>query len=66
MTPLPKCSVPAERALAAASTDTLEQLTAYPRMKIAVMHGVGPSVFRLLEIALVEQGLRFSDSEMNS
>ncbi|TCI51334.1 DNA-binding protein [Exiguobacterium sp. SH5S13] len=66
MTPLPKCSAPAERAHVSASTDALEQLTVYPRMKIAVMHSVGPSVFRLLEIALAEQGLRFTDSEMNS
>ncbi|OGX79277.1 hypothetical protein A6395_07085 [Exiguobacterium sp. SH31] len=66
MTPIPKCSAPAERALAAAYIDTLEQLATYSRTEIAEMHGIGPSVLRLLEIALAEQGLRFTDSEMNS
>lgn len=66
MTPLPKCSAPAKRALDAAYIDTLEQLATYSRTEIADMHGVGPNVLQMLEMALAEQGLRFTDSEMNS
>ncbi|MFY9945094.1 MAG: hypothetical protein WAL07_03475 [Exiguobacterium chiriqhucha] len=66
MTPLPKCSAPAERALAAAYIDTLEQLATYTRQEIADLHGIGPSVLRILETALHEQGLRFTDSEIHS
>jgi hypothetical protein len=66
MTPLPKCSAPAERALKAAYIDTLEQLSTYSKQEIAALHGVGPSVLRVLESALREQGLRFNDSEIHS
>ncbi|MGE9213247.1 hypothetical protein [Exiguobacterium aurantiacum] len=66
MTPLPKCSPPAERALKAAYIDTLEQLATYTKQEIAALHGVGPSVLRILETALHEQGLRFTESEIHS
>ena len=66
MTPLPKCSAPAERALAAAYIDTLEQLATYSRKEIAALHGIGPKVLQLLDSALTKQGLRFTDSEMNA
>ncbi|KAB2860713.1 MULTISPECIES: hypothetical protein [Exiguobacterium] len=66
MTPLPKCSAPAERALRAAYIDTIEQLATYTKREIAALHGVGPSVLRILETALHEQGLRFTDSEIHS
>ncbi|TCI21420.1 DNA-binding protein [Exiguobacterium sp. SL-9] len=66
MTPLPKCSAPAERALQAAYIDTLEQLATYTKREIVALHGVGPSVLRILETALHKQGLRFTDSETHS
>lgn len=32
--------------------DTLEQLATYTKQEIAALHGVGPSVLRILETAL--------------
>lgn len=66
MTPLPKCPAPAERVLAAAYIDTLEQLATYSKTEIAAMHGIGPKVLQVLECALVKQGLQFTDSELTS
>lgn len=66
MTPLPKCSAPAERALKAAYIDTLEQLATYTKQEVSALHGVGPNVLLVLESALHEQGLRFTDSEIHS
>ncbi|MCT4784490.1 MULTISPECIES: hypothetical protein [Exiguobacterium] len=59
MTPLPKCSAPAKRALDAAYIDTLEQLATYTKQEIAALHGVGPNVLQVLEQALHEHGLAF-------
>lgn len=66
MTPLPKCSAPAERALNAAYIDTLEQLATYTKQEIAALHGVGPSVLQRLETALHEHGLQFNVHVKNS
>lgn len=66
MTPLPKCSAPAERALKAAYIDTLEQLATYTKQEIAALHGIGPSVLRILESALAEQRLRFTENNKHT
>lgn len=66
MTRLPKCSAPAERALASVDIDTLEQLATYTKQEIAALHGIGPSVLRILESALAEQRLRFTENNKHT
>ncbi len=49
-------SGPARRAFDAAGYVRLEQFRGQSRTELLAMHGVGPSVVRLLEAALAENG----------
>lgn len=51
---------PAQRALAAAGIQSLEQLRHYSETQVARLHGIGPNALVLLHQALAEQGLAFA------
>ncbi len=50
---------PAERALAASSLTTLEDVAGLTEKELLALHGVGPRAVRLLRTALAEEGLSF-------
>lgn len=54
-----KLGAPAERALAAAGIQTLEDLTRFSEADIKNLHGVGPNALGKLRTALTEKGLSF-------
>ena len=54
---------PAQRALAGAGIQTLEQLTQYPESEIKKLHGIGPNALEKLRQALIDCGLSFSEKE---
>ncbi|MBS1708248.1 MAG: DNA-binding protein [Armatimonadetes bacterium] len=57
MTPLPKLSAPACRALTAAGVAFLEDLSRISRKEAAKLHGMGPNALTKLDAALAEAGL---------
>lgn len=59
MTPLPKTSAPAERALAEMGVTCLEDFAKFSEQEVASWHGVGPKVMRILSQALKEHNLSF-------
>ena len=63
MTPLPKISAPAQRALESIGVDSLESLAAHTRAEIKKLHGMGPNALVKLEAALAEAGLGFQEKE---
>ena len=56
----PKLGAPAERALASAGIQTLEQLTHFSETEIKNLHGVGPNALGKLRAALAAHGLSFT------
>lgn len=54
-----KLSRPAHRALAAAGIKTFADLAAWPRHRVADLHGIGPKSFLELDPALAERGLTY-------
>lgn len=50
---------PAQRALANAGIQTLEQLSQYSEEDIRLLHGIGPNALEKLRNALAERGLAF-------
>ena len=61
MTALPKIGAPATRALTAAGYHCLEDLAGSSRTTLLALHGVGPRAIRLLDEAMAEHGLSFTD-----
>ena len=61
MSDLPKLAAPAQRALAAANIQRLEQLTRFTETEIKQLHGVGPNALNALRRALSDKGLSFAD-----
>ena len=59
MTPFPKTSKPAERALANAGLMYLENLTQLTESELAKLHGMGPKALGILKQSLAEKGLSF-------
>jgi hypothetical protein len=59
MTPLPKLSAPAQRALASAGVSSLEDVAKFTKIEILGLHGVGMSTILPLEEALRKAGLGF-------
>lgn len=55
-----KLGAPAERALAGAGIQTLEQLTHFREAEIKGLHGVGPNALGKLRDALAARGLSFT------
>ncbi len=58
-----KLGAPAERALAGAGIQRLEQLTKFTEAEIKLLHGVGPNALGKLRQALAENGLSFADEK---
>lgn len=57
---------PAQRALAAAGFQELNQLTQISEAELLKLHGMGPKAIRHLREALTEQGLDFAPNSANS
>lgn len=57
----PKLAAPAERALAAAGIQRLEQLTKFSEAEIKHLHGIGPNAIGKLRQALAANGLSFAN-----
>jgi hypothetical protein len=55
----PKLSAPAQRALAAAGVQRLEQLTKFSEAEVSKWHGIGPNAINALRAALSAHGLSF-------
>lgn len=58
---LPWLAQPAQRALASAGIQRLEQLTKFSEAEIKQLHGMGPNALGKLRQALAEKGLSFND-----
>ncbi|HLO16438.1 MAG TPA: hypothetical protein VK206_16520 [Anaerolineales bacterium] len=56
----PKLAAPAQRALAAAGVQSLEQLTKFSEEEVKQWHGIGPNALDKLRQALAERGLSFA------
>jgi len=57
---LSKLSAPAQRALAAAGIQHLEQLTQFSEAQVSQWHGIGPNALNALRTALKARGLSFN------
>jgi hypothetical protein len=55
----PKLSAPAQRALAAAGVQRLDQLTKFSEAEVGKWHGIGPNAINALRASLNERGLSF-------
>ena len=55
-----KLSQPAQRALAGAGIQRLEQLTRFTEEQIKQLHGIGPNALAQLRSALAARGLSFA------
>lgn len=62
---LPELGAPAERALAGAGIQRLEQLTRFSENEIKQLHGVGPNALGKLNAALAARGLSFAQRKGN-
>jgi hypothetical protein len=51
---------PAQRALANAGIDSLEDLARFSEAKIAALHGMGPKALGLLKASMAAKGLAFA------
>ena len=58
-----KLAQPAQRALAGAGIQRLEQLTGFSENEIKQLHGIGPNALKQLRQALAARGLSFSDGK---
>ena len=56
---LPKLAQPAQRALAGAGIQKLQQLTKFSEAEIKQLHGIGPNALKQLRSALKAKGLSF-------
>ncbi len=57
----PGLSQPAQRALAGAGIQNLEQLSRFSEDEIKKLHGIGPRAMDLLKKAMEVKGLTFSE-----
>ncbi len=57
---LPKLASPAQRALAGAGIQRLEQLTELSEEQLKQLHGIGPNALKHLHQALRARGLSFA------
>ncbi len=57
----PKLAQPAQRALAGAGIQNLEQLARFSEAEIRRLHGMGPKALVQLRRALADHGLSFPD-----
>ena len=56
---LPALAAPAQRALAGAGIQNLQQLTKFSEAEIKQLHGIGPNALKQLRSALKAKGLSF-------
>lgn len=56
----PKLSAPAQRALAGAGVQTLEDLAKFSEKEVKQWHGIGPNAIDQLRQALAANGLSFA------
>lgn len=56
---IPKLARPAQRALAEARINSLEQMAGYSEVEIRQLHGIGPNALEKLREALAAKGLSF-------
>ena len=56
----PKLAAPAQRALANANIQNLQQLSKFSETEIKKLHGMGPSAINELHKALRKKGLSFA------
>ena len=57
---LPKLSAPAQRALAGAGIQNLQQLAKFSEAQIKKLHGIGPNALEEMRKALKAKGLSFA------
>jgi hypothetical protein len=57
---LPKLAAPAQRALASAGVQRLEQLTSFSEAEVKQWHGIGPNALNQLRHDLEAMGLSFA------
>jgi hypothetical protein len=57
---LPKLAAPAQRALAAAGVQRIEQLTSFSEAEVKQWHGIGPNALNQLRCALGARSLSFA------
>jgi hypothetical protein len=57
----PKLAHPAQRALAGAGIQSLEQLAQFSETEIRQLHGIGPNALDQLRRALASNGLSFAN-----
>ena len=55
----PALAAPAQRALAGAGIQNLQQLTKFSEAEIKQLHGIGPNALKQLRSALKAKGLSF-------
>lgn len=60
---LPKLASPAQRALAGAGIQRLEQLTKLSEEQLKQLHGIGPNALKQLHQALRARGLSFPNGK---
>ena len=60
---LPRLAQPAQRALAGAGIQHLQQLTKFSEAEIKRLHGIGPNALKSLHRALAEKGLSFANKK---
>ena len=60
---LPKLASPAQRALAGAGIQRLEQLTRFSEDELKQLHGIGPNALQQLHQALRAKGLSFAKAK---
>lgn len=58
-------SQPAQRALAEAGIESLEQLARFSEREIRSLHGIGPNALEKLRQALAEKGMAFKAGGSN-
>ncbi len=56
----PGLAAPAQRALAGAGIQRLDQLTEFSEAEIKNLHGIGPNALKKLQAALEAKGLSFA------
>ena len=54
---------PAQRALASAGIENLEQLSRFSEVEIRGLHGIGPNALGKLRWAMAEKGLSFLQAQ---
>ena len=63
---LPKLASPAQRALAGAGIQRLEQLAEFSEEQLKQLHGIGPNALGKLHAALAARGLSFAPKKGNN